>query len=305
VIRVLARRAIQAALTVFGVLSVGFLLIHLAGDPATLMLPESATADDIARFRAATGLDRPLWVQYWRFLAAAAQGDFGLSLRQQTPALGLVLERMPATLELALSAFAIGLGLGLGCDLAVRLTGSQRLRRLALWVALVRQAIPTFWFGLLMILLFTVQLHWLPSLGRGGLSHLVLPALTLGTYELSLYLRLLDAAFREQQAQDYVRTARAKGMNRRRVVLQQMLPNVLLPLVTIAGLNLGVLLGGTVITETVFSWPGVGRLIVAAVTQRDYPVVIAGVLLTSLVFVVVNAAVDLLYAVLDPRVRHT
>jgi ABC-type dipeptide/oligopeptide/nickel transport system permease component len=304
VIRVLLRRALQAALTLLGVLSVGFLLVHLAGDPAVLMLPESANADDIARFRAAYGLDQSLGVQYARFITAAVQGDFGLSLRQQTPALGLVLGRLPATLELALSAFAIGLVLGVGCDLAVRLTGSHRLRRVALWVALVRQAIPTFWFGLLLILVFAVMLHWLPSLGRGGLSHLILPALTLGTYELSLYLRLLDSSFREQEAQDYVRTAFAKGMNRRRVVLQQMLPNVLLPLITVAGLNLGVLLGGTVITETVFSWPGVGRLIIEAVTQRDYPVVIAGVLLTSLVFVAVNAVVDLLYAVLDPRVRQ-
>ncbi|MFZ4533084.1 MAG: ABC transporter permease, partial [Alsobacter sp.] len=176
-------------------------------------------------------------------------------------------------------------------------------RRCVLWLALVRQAIPTFWFGLLLILAFSVSLRWLPSLGRGTMANLVLPALTLGTYELALYLRLLDASFREQQSHDYVRTAYAKGEKRTRVLIREILPNVLLPMVTIAGLNLGVLLGGTVVTETVFSWPGVGRLIVQAVSQRDYPVIVAGILVTSLIFVLLNLLVDLLYAVLDPRVR--
>ncbi|MBM3572906.1 MAG: ABC transporter permease, partial [Alphaproteobacteria bacterium] len=164
-------------------------------------------------------------------------------------------------------------------------------------------AIPVFWFGLLMILLFSVTLRWLPSLGRGGIEHLILPAITLATFELALYLRLLDAAFAEQQSQDYIRTAYAKGQTQAMILLRHMLPNALLPLITIAGINLGVLLGGTVVTETVFSWPGVGRLIVQSVSQRDYPVVIAGVLVTSIVFVVVNLIVDLLYALLDPRVR--
>ena len=301
--RFVIRRCLQAVLTVLGVLTAAFFLVRLSGDPTTLLLPESATAEDIARLRASLGLDQHLGVQYLRFLSDAARGDLGTSLRQQVPALDLVLERLPATLELALSAFAIGIGLAFGFGLLVRLTGSARLRAVTLWIALTRQAIPTFWFGLLLILLFSVTLSWLPSLGRGTAAHLVLPALTLGTYELALYLRLLDAAFTEQQSQDYVRTAYAKGLGRRRIVLQQMLPNVLLPLLTIAGLNLGVLLGGTVVTETVFSWPGIGRLIVQAVSQRDYPVVIAGVLVTSLAFVVVNLVVDLLYAVLDPRVR--
>jgi len=302
-LRFLARRSLQAALTVIGVLTAGFLLVRLAGDPAALMMPESATAEDLARFREAYGLDQPLWVQFLRYANDAAHGNLGFSLRQQTPALGLVLERLGATVQLALAAFVIGLSLAFGLDLAARLSGSTRLRKLILWVALIRQAIPTFWFGLLLILLFSVTLRWLPLLGSGTPAHLILPALTLGTYELALYLRLLDASFSEQAAQDYVRTARAKGLSRRRVILGQMLPNVLLPLVTIAGLNLGVLLGGTVVTETVFSWPGVGRLIVQAVTQRDYPVVVAGVLVTSLLFVAVNFIVDLVYCVLDPRVR--
>ncbi|MBL8589536.1 MAG: ABC transporter permease [Methylobacteriaceae bacterium] len=301
--RFVIKRVVQAGLTIAGVLTVGFVLIRAAGDPVALLLPENATADDAARMRAALGLDLPLWRQYLMFMADALRGDLGMSFRQQTSAVGLVLERLPATMELALAAFAIGVILAFGLDLTLRVVGSQRLRHAVLWVALTRQAIPTFWFGLLMILLFSVTLRWLPALGRGTPGHLILPAFTLGTYELALYLRLLESSFREQETHDYVRTAYAKGLGRGQVVLREMLPNVLLPMVTVAGLNLGVLLGGTVVTETVFSWPGVGRLIVQAVSQRDYPVVVAGVLMTSLIFVALNLLVDLLYAVLDPRVR--
>ena len=302
-LRFIFKRLMQAVLTIVGVLTVGFLLIRAAGDTVALLLPENATAADAARLREALGLDRPLWSQYLQFMADAARGDLGMSFRQQTSAVGLVVDRLPATMELAFSAFAIGVILAFGLDLALRVTGGARLRKAVLWVALTRQAIPTFWFGLLLILLFSVTLGWLPALGRGTWAHLILPAFTLGTYELALYLRLLESSFREQETHDYVRTAYAKGLTRPRVVLSEMLPNVLLPMVTVAGLNLGVLLGGTVVTETVFSWPGVGRLIVQAVSQRDYPVVVAGVLMTSLIFVVLNFIVDLLYAVLDPRVR--
>jgi peptide/nickel transport system permease protein len=206
-------------------------------------------------------------------------------------------------MELALTSFVLGLGLAFVIGIATRLSDSRALRGAVMWTALARQAVPVFWFGLLMILLFSVTLRWLPSLGRGGVSHLVLPALTLATYEIALYLRLFNASLNAEQKQDYVRTAYAKGQGRTQVLLQHMLPNALLPLVTIAGINLGLLLGGTVVTETVFSWPGVGRLIVQSVSQRDYPVIIAGVLVISLIFVVVNFLVDLLYAVLDPRVR--
>jgi peptide/nickel transport system permease protein len=299
----IVKRLIQSALTILGVLTASFFLVRLSGDPTTLLLPTEATSEDIARLRTALGLDQSLWVQFGKFLADAAQGDLGTSLRQRTSALGLVMERLPATLELALTSFVLGISLAFAAGLAIRLSGSARLRAALMWIAFVRQAIPTFWFGLLLILLFSVHLRWLPSLGRGGLQHLILPALTLATYELALYLRLFNAAFGEQQGQDYVRTAYAKGQTRPRIVIQHMLPNALLPLVTIAGLNLGVLLGGTVVTETVFSWPGVGRLIVQSVAQRDYPVIIAGVLVVSMAFVLVNLVVDLLYAFLDPRVR--
>ncbi len=219
------------------------------------------------------------------------------------PALSLVLERLPATLELALTSFVLGITLAFAGALAMRLSGSQRLRAILLWAAFIRQAIPVFWFGLLMIIVFSVTLRWLPSVGRGSIEHLILPALTLSTFEIALYLRLLDAAFGEQERQDYVRTAYAKGQTRMQIVLRHMLPNALLPLVTIAGINLGILLGGTVVTETVFSWPGMGRLIVQAVTQRDYPVIIAGVVVASFLFIAINFIVDMLYGILDPRIR--
>ena len=299
----LLRRVLQSVLTIFGVLTATFFLVRLAGDPAALLLPVEATDRDIAEFRRALGLDQPLPVQYLKFLLNAVEGDFGVSLRQRTSALGLVIERLPATLELALTAFVLGIVLAFLLGLAMRLSNSPRLRAVIMWAALIRQAIPVFWFGLLLILLFAVNLRWLPSLGRGTIAHLVLPALTLATYELALYLRLFNSSLAAESQQDYVRTAYAKGQSRANVLLRHMLPNALLPLITIAGINLGLLLGGTVVTETVFSWPGVGRLIVQSVGQRDYPVIIAGVVVVCLIFVIVNLIVDLLYAYLDPRVR--
>ena len=299
----LIKRVLQSVLTIFGVLTATFFLVRLAGDPAALLLPIEATDRDIAEFRRALGLDQPLPIQYLKFLLSAIEGDFGVSLRQRTSALGLVIERLPATLELALTAFVLGIVLAFLLGLAMRLSNSPRLRAVIMWAALIRQAIPVFWFGLLLILLFAVNLRWLPSLGRGTIAHLVLPALTLATYELALYLRLFNSSLAAESQQDYVRTAYAKGQSRVSVLLRHMLPNALLPLITIAGINLGVLLGGTVVTETVFSWPGVGRLIVQSVSQRDYPVIIAGVVVVCLIFVIVNLVVDLLYAYVDPRVR--
>lgn len=299
----LIKRLWQSAMTVLGVITAAFFLVRLAGDPAVLQLSAEASAEDIARVRESLGLDRPLIIQYLDFIWRVLHGDFGVSLRQNVPAMELVLERVPATLELALTSFVIGIGLAFVFGIMMRMTGSRTLRQVIMWIALGRQAIPIFSFGLLMILIFSVWLKWLPSLGRGTLAHLVLPALTLGTYELALYLRLFNASLATEQRQDYVRTAYAKGQGKIQVLLGHMLPNALLPLVTVAGINLGLLLGGTVVTETVFSWPGVGRLIVQSVSQRDFPVIIAGVFLISLMFVVINLIVDVLYGLLDPRVR--
>lgn len=297
------RRLLQGVLTMIGVLTVSFFLVRLAGDPTTLLLSEQATATEVAQLREALGLDRSIFVQYAIFMQDALRGDFGNSLRQNTSALGLVLERLPATLQLALSAFVLGLGLAFLMALAIRLSGSRRLRNVLVTIAFVRQAIPIFFFGLLMMILFSVILRWLPSGGYGTWKHLVLPAFTLASFEIALYLRLFDAAFGDEQARDYVRTAMSKGQSRIGIVLGHMLPNALLPIVTVAGINLGLLLGGTVVTESVFSWPGMGRLVVQAVTQRDYPVIVAAVVVASGLFIVINIIVDLLYVFLDPRVR--
>ena len=302
-LRFLLKRTYQSILTVFGVITAAFFLVRFAGDPALLLMSAEATADDANAAREALGLNRSLIVQYIDFISRVLRGDFGMSLRQHTSAMELVLERVPATLELALTSFVLGISLAFILGTLMRMTRARWLREGIMWIALARQAIPIFSFGLLMALIFSVWLKWLPSLGRGTWAHLVLPALTLGTYELSLYLRLFNASLAAEQKQDYVRTAYAKGQGRIQVLLGHMLPNALLPLVTVAGINLGLLLGGTVVTETVFSWPGVGRLIVQSVSQRDYPVIIAGVFLISLIFVVINLIVDVLYGFLDPRVR--
>ncbi len=299
----LLRRIVQAVLTVLGVITAAFFLIRLAGDPTTLLLPAEATPDDVARLRQSMGLDQPLVIQYLRFINNVLHGDFGTSVRTSESAMRLVLERLPATIELALTSFVFGIGLAFLAGLAMRMSHSRELRAVIMWVALGRQAIPIFSFGLIMILVFSVWLRWLPSLGAGTPAHLVLPAVSLGSYELGLYLRLFNASLAAEQRQDYVRCAYAKGLGRGRTLLTHMLPNALLPLITIAGINLGLLLGGTVVTEMVFSWPGVGRLIVQSVSQRDYPVIIAGVFLISVMFVVLNLLVDLLYGLLDPRVK--
>jgi len=303
--RFLLRRIFQSVLTVFGVITAAFFLVRLAGDPTLLLLPVEASAEDIARIRNALGLDQPLIVQYFKFLTNAVQGDFGVSLRQNTSAMQLVLERVPATLELAVISFFVGTGLAFVLGILMRMTRARWLRELITWIALGRQAIPLFSFGLFLILIFAIWLRWLPSFGRGTWQHLVLPALTLGTYELALYLRLFNASLAAEQRLDYVRTAYAKGQGHLNVLLKHMLPNALLPLVTVAGINLGLLLGGTVVTETVFSWPGIGRLIVQSVSQRDFPVILAGTFLISVMFVVINLIVDILYGILDPRVRLT
>ncbi len=299
----LLRRLLQAIITLLGVTTIVFFVVRLSGDPAALLLPEQASDANIAALRSALGLDQPTYVQYLKFLSEAARGNLGVSIRQGEPALSLVLERLPATVQLATAAFAFGLALAFLLAVAVQVFGNAVFRELVLWIAFFRQAVPVFWFGLLLILVFSVTLGWLPALGSGTWQHLVLPALTLGTFEVALYLRLFNAGLGEHLRHDYVRTARAKGLRETAVVLKHALPNVLLPIVTVAGINLGVLLSGAVITESVFNWPGVGRLVVQSVTQRDYPVVQAAMLVISVIFVFVNFTVDLLYAYIDPRVK--
>ncbi len=304
-IGLVARRLLRTVLTLLGVLTVTFFLMHLNGNPAALMLPESANTDDIRALDAALGFDRPLLVQYFDYLDAVLHGRFGLSLRQGVPALSLVLSRMPATIELAASSFVTGFGVAGLLAIVTQLTRSDRLRDMLLWLGVLRQAVPSFVFAVLGIYLFAVELGWLPSMGGGGITHLVLPTLTVATFEATLYFRLMDWSLSQERSRDYVRTARAKGAGHRRVVLRHMLPNALLPVMTVAGVNLGGLLGGLLVIEKVFNWPGIGSLVVDSVNGRDFPVVQAGVVAISVAFMAINLTVDMLYAAIDPRLARS
>jgi peptide/nickel transport system permease protein len=304
-LRYIVRRSLHSAGLLVGVSLVVFLLLHVVpGDPAQVLLGDQATPQRVAEIRTALGLDRPLAEQYWRFASRAVQGDFGQSIRAMRPVLPYVVERLPATLELALGALLIsaGLGIPLGVLAAARRRSAWDLASMAL--ALLAQSAPNFWVGLILIAVFSVKLGILPVSGRGGLAHLVLPSVTLAIFFLGLVVRLTRSGMLEVLAQDYVRTAGAKGLPERLVVFRHALKNAMIPIVTVLGLQIGTLLGGAVVTETVFAWPGMGQLAVQAIYQRDYPVVQCIVLLLGGVFVAVNWLVDMSYTWLDPRIQE-
>jgi ABC-type dipeptide/oligopeptide/nickel transport system permease component len=299
----LLRRLWQSLLVIFGVSVVVFLILHLTGDPAALMLPPDATAEDIAKFRHDMGFDDPVAVQYVRFLKGAVRGDFGQSIRHGEPAMGLVVERLPATFELAGAGLVIALALAIPAGIVSAVRRNTSIDYISTVVALLGQAMPTFWLGIMLILVFSVRLNWLPSSGRGDVEHLILPAITLGLFTTARITRLTRSGMLEVLGQDYIRTARAKGMGEPPVVWKHALKNAAIPIVTIVGIELGTLLGGSVITETIFAWPGVGRLSVQAIFNRDYPVVQSAVFLLASTFVIVNLLVDVVYTYLDPRIR--
>jgi ABC-type dipeptide/oligopeptide/nickel transport system permease component len=301
----LLRRLLQSLLVLLGVSAVVFLILHLTGDPAILLLPQDATAEDIARLRSQLGFNDPLIVQYLRFLRGAVQGNFGDSLRHGEPAMSLVLERLPATFELAGAGLLIALCLAIPAGILSAVRRNTVVDYVSTVIALLGQAMPTFWLGIMLILVFSVHLGWLPSSGRGGgdLQYLILPAVTLGLFTTARITRLTRSGMLEVLGQDYIRTARAKGVSEPPVVWKHALRNASIPIITIVGIELGTLLGGSVITETIFAWPGVGRLSVQAIFNRDYPVVQAAVFLLATTFVVVNFLVDITYTYLDPRIR--
>jgi peptide/nickel transport system permease protein len=299
----LARRFAQSLLVLLGISFVVFFILHLTGDPTLVLLPPDASAEDVARFRQQMGFDDPFLVQYGRFLSGALRGDFGESVRHGEPAFDLVLERMPATFELAGAALLIALVLSIPAGIVSAVRRNTPVDYVATVIALLGQSMPTFWLGIMLILIFSVQFHLLPSSGRGGLEHLVLPAVTLGLFTTARITRLTRSGMLEVLGQDYIRTAHAKGVGNPPVVWKHALKNAAIPIVTIVGIELGTLLGGSVITETIFAWPGVGRLSVQAIYNRDYPVVQAAVFLLATTFVLVNLLVDVIYTYLDPRVR--
>lgn len=280
------------------------LLSHLSGDPARLMLPERATQEDVQRLRRALGLDQPIYVQYYRYMRGVLRGDFGTSLQYRLPNIELFLDRVPATLQLTVAAMALALAVSLPIGIISAARRNSWIDYIARFVAVIGQAIPFFWLGIVLILIFAVTLKVLPTSGRGGLKHLVLPSLTLSTYPLARITRLLRSSMLEVLGQDYMRTARGKGLTESRVIVGHALRNALLPVVTVVGLEFGNLLGGAVITETIFAWPGVGRLAIDAVSMRDYPLIQTIVLVSALTFVLINLVMDILYTYLDPRIRY-
>jgi len=300
----LVRRLAQAVLVLLGSMVVVFLLIRLSGDPAQLMLGMNATPQDLVNFRRTQGLDDPLPVQFGRFLGGALHGDFGRSIQQGQPALGLVEDRLPATVELAGAALLLSLGTAIPLGI---LAASQRGRpvdKAVVGATALAQALPPYLLGLILILVFAVELRWLPSQGRDGPSNLVLPATTLALFFMARTTRLMRSSMLDVLGQEYLRTARAKGLPERLVLSRHALKNAALAVVTVAAIDFSVLMGGAVITETVFAWPGLGRLVIQSIFNRDYPVVQAAVFVVAVIVITANVVVDLAYLYLDPRVRY-
>ena len=300
----LLRRLAGSLAVLAGVATVVFFILHLTGDPAAIMVAPDATKAEIAAFRHAQGFDRPLVLQFVSYAGGLVHGDIGKSLRHETPALALVLERLPATMELAFFALGVMLLVAVPAGVVSATKPNSAIDWIVRLFALVGQSAPTYWIGLMLILLFGVGLGWLPVSGIGGLRHLILPGLTLGFFSAAKIMRLTRASMLETLGTDYLRTAAAKGLAPVRVIVNHALRNAWLPIVTAVGIEFGTLLSGAIITENIFAWPGIGRLAVQGVLDRDFPVVEGVVLITATIFVLINVLVDVTYAVLDPRIRY-
>ena len=308
------RRLLLAVPVLFGVSVLVFAVLHLApGDPAAIMLGAQATKEDVVRLHRDLGLDQPLVIQYVRWMGHVLQGDLGRSIPLGRAVLPEVLLRFKATLVLTAGALLIAILLGLAAGIVSAVKQYTWLDRISMGVAVTGVSLPVFWTGIMLILLFALQLRWFPSSGMSSpygsgvadvLWHLVLPAVTLGTASAAALARLTRSSVLEIIRQDYVRSARAKGLAERAVIARHVLKNAINPIITVLGLQVGFLLGGAILTETVFSWPGLGSMMVRAIQARDYPLVQGGVLLIATTFVLVNLVVDLLYAVFDPRIRY-
>ncbi|MCX7891603.1 MAG: ABC transporter permease [Burkholderiales bacterium] len=313
------RRLLESVVVLFAMSLVVFLSVYAIGNPVDILVSPQADAQEIERAIRGLGLDRPLWEQYAVFLRQAAAGDLGHSFAFNVPAIGLILERMPATLELAGAAMLVAVGLGIPLGLWAGLRPESASAKAIMAGSILGFSLPTFWVGLVLVMVFSVWLGWLPASGRGpttdllgvpvsflsreGLRHLLLPAATLALFKLSLLARLTRAGTREALAQDYVKFARAKGLATRRVVGVHVLKNILVPIVTVIGLELGSVIAFAIVTETIFAWPGMGKLLIDAIGVLDRPVIVAYLLVTVTLFVLINLVVDLAYSALDPRVR--
>ncbi len=296
-------KLVHTAVVALCVLTLVFVVLHLTGDPVMMLLPPDPSREEIEALTRALGLDQPLHVQYWRFLVKLGRGDFGNSLQHQQPAMPLVLERLPASILLAATALVLAVAVAVPLGVLAAVRRGSALDYAAVALAALGQSAPIFWTGLMLMLVLAVMLRLLPTSGYGTWRHLVMPALTLASYPMAAMARLVRSGMLDVLDADYVRTARAKGLRERRVVLTHALRNAAMPIVTVIGLQFGLLLGGALVCEMIFAWPGVGRLMLFAIYNRDFPLVEAAVFVLALVFVVGNLLVDLCYAWLDPRVK--
>jgi peptide/nickel transport system permease protein len=313
------RRLAQSALVLFVMSALVFLGVYAIGNPIDILINPQADQAEMARATAALGLDQPLVLQYWNFLVSAFGGELGRSFTSNVPAIDLILQRMPATLELALTAMIMAIVLGLPLGLWAGLRPDSPSAKAIMAGSILGFSLPTFWVGLMLIMVFSVWLGWLPPTGRGqtinvlgvdlslftwdGLRHLFMPALNLALFKLALLIRLTRAGTREAMVQDYVRFARAKGVSERRIVRVHVLKNIMIPIVTVIGLEFGSVLAFAIVTETIFAWPGMGKLLIDSINVLDRPVIVAYLLIIVFVFIFINLIVDLLYTALDPRVR--
>jgi peptide/nickel transport system permease protein len=298
------RRLLQTVLVVVGAVTLLFFILRLSGDPVGLMLPFDATPEMIERFRASYGLTEPAYIQYVRFLTRVAGGDLGTSIRYGRPALGLVLGRLPATLELAMASVALAVFLSIPVGIVAAVKRGSLYDNACMMVSLLGQSIPTFWLGIMAIIVFGVQLRLLPTSGREGLRYVILPSLSLAAYSMARLARITRSSMLDVLGEDYIRTARSKGLREWIVISGHAVRNASIPVMAVVGYMFATLLGGSVVIETVFAWPGIGALLVQAVSTRDYPVAQAAVLMIALFVVAVNLLTDISYAFLDPRIRY-
>ena len=313
------RRIMQSVVVLFVMSLIVFTMINLIGDPVEMLVNPESLPDEIERVRRDFGLDQPVYVQYWRFLTGALTGDLGNSFIFGRPALTLIIERFPATLELATSALIIAVTIGLPLGVYAGLRPDGWGARIIMGGSVLGISIPTFWLGLMMIIIFSVQLGWLPVSGRGetarfmgiessmftfdGLSHLIMPATNLALFKIAMVIRLARAGVVEVMTQDFIKFARAKGLSSKRIIRAHLFPNILIPIVTVLGIEFGTLIAFATVTESIFAWPGLGKLVIDAIVNLDRPIVVAYLLFVVTLFLVLNLVVDIIYAILDPRVR--
>ncbi|MBI2205319.1 MAG: ABC transporter permease [Candidatus Rokubacteria bacterium] len=301
--RFVGRQVVQLAIVIVGISILSFSILHVIGDPVVLFVQEGAPKEEHERFRKLLGLDQPVYVQYWRFASRAVQGDFGKSWYGDMPVLDLVMERMPPTIYLTFAGLAVALLIAFPLGTLAALRRHTIVDTFCTMVAVGGQAMPIFWLGIMLIIIFAVQLRLLPASGYGTWQHFLMPAFTLGAFLAPITMRLVRSGLIDVMSTEYIKTARAKGLGERMVVAKHAFRNACIPVITVLGLQFGQLLGGAVVTETVFAWPGVATLTVEAIRNQDFPVVQCAVVLLALIIVTVNFIVDLVVGLIDPRVR--